>query len=62
MYSLIRGPLVDWYPHPFLDPDEAGGHLGIAAYAVGIAAAALIFSWLIVTTGDRVRLSLAPPT
>jgi len=19
-YSLIRGPIVDWYPYPFLDP------------------------------------------
>jgi hypothetical protein len=23
-YSLIRGPLVDWYPYPFLDPAEGG--------------------------------------
>ena len=21
-YSLIRGPIVDWYPYPFLDPQE----------------------------------------
>ncbi|HEX6299886.1 MAG TPA: Pr6Pr family membrane protein [Acidimicrobiia bacterium] len=23
-YSLIRGPLVDWYPYPFLDPAQGG--------------------------------------
>lgn len=24
VYSLARGPLVDWYPYPFLDPREVG--------------------------------------
>jgi hypothetical protein len=24
MYSLVRGPLVGWYPYPFLDPRAAG--------------------------------------
>ncbi|MBF6415860.1 Pr6Pr family membrane protein [Nocardia cyriacigeorgica] len=23
-YTLIRGPFVDWYPYPFLDPREQG--------------------------------------
>lgn len=23
-YSLVRGPLVDWYPYPFLDPADGG--------------------------------------
>ena len=23
-YSLIRGPIVDWYPYPFLDPRQQG--------------------------------------
>jgi hypothetical protein len=23
-YTLIRGPIVDWYPYPFLDPDHDG--------------------------------------
>ena len=25
IYSLIRGPIVDWYPYPFLDPSAAKG-------------------------------------
>ena len=29
-YSLIRGPIVGWYPYPFLDP----GHHGYASIAV----------------------------
>ncbi|OZD09354.1 hypothetical protein CH275_03945 [Rhodococcus sp. 06-235-1A] len=24
IYSLVRGPVVDWYPYPFLDPREQG--------------------------------------
>lgn len=24
-YSLIRGPIADWYPYPFLDPNLDGG-------------------------------------
>ena len=25
VYSLIRGPIADWYPYPFLDPNIDGG-------------------------------------
>jgi hypothetical protein len=53
VYSLIRGPIVDWYPYPFLNPDEAGGYAGVAAYSVGIAVGFLAFIWLIVTLGNR---------
>jgi hypothetical protein len=52
-YSLIRGPIVDWYPYPFLDPDEAGGYPGVAAYCIAIAVGFLGFVWLIVTLGNR---------
>jgi hypothetical protein len=38
-YSLIRGALEDWYPYPFLDPDEAGGYVGVAGFCLGILAA-----------------------
>ena len=27
VYSLIRGPIVDWYPYPFLDPRTQRLHL-----------------------------------
>ncbi|MFC9549447.1 Pr6Pr family membrane protein [Rhodococcus sp. NPDC056960] len=33
VYSLIRGPIVDWYPYPFLDPREQG-YLQLAVTAV----------------------------
>ena len=56
-YSLIRGPIVDWYPYPFLNPDETGGYLGVALYTLGIAAGVLLFAWLVVQIGRRVRLA-----
>ncbi|WP_141433919.1 Pr6Pr family membrane protein [Bacillus sp. 03113] len=35
VYSLVRGPFVDWYPYPFLDPRD-GGYGMVAAYSLGI--------------------------
>jgi hypothetical protein len=29
VYSLIRGPMVDWYPYPFLDP-RSGGYVSLS--------------------------------
>ncbi|HEV7453765.1 MAG TPA: Pr6Pr family membrane protein, partial [Candidatus Saccharimonadales bacterium] len=39
-YSLIRGPIVQWYPYPFLDP-AGHGYGGIAVVGIGIMACAL---------------------
>ena len=55
VYSLIRGPIVDWYPYPFLDPDEAGGYAGVAAVSIGIAILFAGLIWLVVTLGNRAR-------
>jgi hypothetical protein len=51
-YSLIRGPNVDWYPYPFLDPDEVGGYAGVAAMSIGITILFLGLIWLVVTLGN----------
>ena len=54
VYSLVRGPLVDWYPYPFLDPDwpDGSGYPGVAVTALGIAVGVLAFSWVIVRLGE----------
>lgn len=52
-YSLLRGPRVDWYPYPFLDPDKAGGYLGVFAYSVGITVCVLLVGWGTVVVGNR---------
>ena len=54
VYSLVRGPLVDWYPYPFLDPDwpDGGGYPGVAVTAVVIAVGVVAFSWAVVRLGE----------
>lgn len=36
VYSLVRGAIVDWYPYPFMNPDEHG-YLAVAVTSVVIA-------------------------
>ncbi len=49
VYSLIRGPVVDWYPYPFLDPRERG----YGPLAIGLAVLVVAFL-LIALAVDRV--------
>ena len=55
-YSLIRGPLVGWYPYPFLNPDRVGGYSVVALYCLGIALGTYLFAWVIVTAGRHIQL------
>lgn len=55
-YSLVRGPLVNWYPYPFLNPERVGGYGVVALYCVGIAVATFLLSWAVVTVGRHVQL------
>ena len=57
VYSLIRGPIVDWYPYPFLNPDRAGGYGGVAAVAVGIAVGVIVMTWLVTWAANHLRLA-----
>ncbi len=58
-YSLLRGPFVHWYPYPFLDPARVGGYGIVALYCLGIAAGTLLFMWLVIAIGTRLRLMVA---
>lgn len=62
-YSLIRGPLVEWYPYPFFDPDKVGGYGGVAAYSVGIALAFVLVTIAVTWVGNKVaeRRNIAVP-
>jgi len=55
VYSLIRGPIVEWYPYPFLNPDAAGGYPGVIAYSIGIAVLFIGIVWFVVTIGAWAR-------
>jgi hypothetical protein len=55
-YTLVRGPLVDWYPYPFLDPRQHGyGHvvLGAAGVGVGFVVTTLVVRWAGSALGRR---------
>ena len=45
-YSLIRGPIVDWYPYPFLDP-RTNGYIYVAVMMVVVAIVGLALAWLL---------------
>ncbi|MCW2602206.1 MAG: hypothetical protein JWN61_341, partial [Pseudonocardiales bacterium] len=50
IYSLVRGPIADWYPYPFMDPDEHGyGGIAITSMIIAVAVA-----------GIAVAIALAP--
>jgi hypothetical protein len=61
-YSLVRGPIVDWYPYDFIDPDEQGGYDGVTLYALGITAGFLLVGLLVVWFSNwRLRQAAEPP-
>lgn len=45
-YSLVRGPIVGWYPYPFLNP-STGGYFAIVVTCACIVVFALIAAWLL---------------
>lgn len=44
IYSLIRGPIVDWYPYPFLDP-AVGGYEAVAMWSAVVLVVILAFGY-----------------
>lgn len=50
VYSLVRGPIVNFYPYPFVDPRRHGGYGRVTIYsvvlAVCMAALALGVNWI----------------
>lgn len=46
VYSLIRGPIVDWYPYPFLDPDGDNGYWGVALWSLVVLVVILGFGFV----------------
>lgn len=60
VYSLVRGPLVDWYPYPFLDPRE-DGYATVAVTAVVLAAGMAVLALLVHRIGGLRRASAADP-
>ena len=55
VYSLIRGPIVNWYPYLFLNPSKSGGYAGVAGYCVGILMLFVVLSWLLIYSGNTLK-------
>ena len=53
VYSLIRGPIIDWYPYPYFDPNNPVGYGAVALYGVGIAVGVGLFVWLVALLSRR---------
>lgn len=53
-YSLIRGPIVDWYPYPFLDP-RPEGYVPVIVTSIAIAIGALILA-VVMSWTTRIRM------
>ncbi|MEI2277524.1 Pr6Pr family membrane protein [Paenarthrobacter ilicis] len=54
-YSLIRGSIVNWYPYWFINPDRAGGPVGVLVYAAAIAIGFLVVSLGMLWLGNRMK-------
>lgn len=62
IYTLIRGPIVDWYPYPFLDPNhpDTGSWGRVFLNCVGIAIAIIAAVWVVVAVGNKARSAFGP--
>lgn len=58
-YSLIRGPIVDWYPYPFLDP-RIDGYGQVAVMSVLVAVVAFVLA-LVIAWSTRLRSAVPYP-
>lgn len=61
-YTLLRGPLANWYPYGFLNPIEQGGYSGVALYSVGITSLFLFFSWIVLKITPKTAVAKAKPS
>ena len=51
--SLIRGPIVHWWPYDFLDPREPGGYTHVTTWSVIVTAIFVVFMFLIAYAGNQ---------
>lgn len=51
--SLVRGPLVQWWPYGFLDPRKPGGYVHVTTWSLIVLVVFLVFMSLIVLTGNQ---------
>lgn len=55
VYSLLRGPVANWYPYPFLNP-ETNGYVGILIISIGILGLTAVLVWFVCWLSSRGKL------
>jgi hypothetical protein len=60
VYSLVRGPIADWYPYPFLDPNLDGGAAKVAIMVVVLIPCVVVMAWGLVKLASLGRTRSAP--
>ena len=60
VYTMIRGPLVGWYPYPFLNPDGPDGPVSVIVYVVAISAFIIAVSSLSIAVSRAGAARSAP--
>lgn len=53
-YTLIRGPLVDWYPYPFIDP-RGQGYISLTIGLIVLTGVFTLLAVAIAAVGGRAR-------
>ena len=44
VYSLVRGPIVGWYPYPFLNPANGGyGQIAVTSFVILVVGVVLVY-------------------
>ena len=57
VYTLVRGPIADWYPYPFLDVKRLGS-VTVATYCSGIFVGFVVTIALVAALGNRHRVAV----
>jgi hypothetical protein len=52
VYSLVRGPIVNWYPYPFLDPRQQG-YGGVLVTCLFVTAVFVVLAFAVSWAGTK---------
>jgi hypothetical protein len=52
VYSLVRGPIVNWYPYPFLDPRQQG-YGGVLVNCLFVTAVFVVLAFAVSWAGTK---------
>jgi hypothetical protein len=60
--SLLRGPIVRWWPYDFLDPTQPGGYAHVTTWSFIVTGIFVVFMLLITWVGNQLGSSSGSPS